>query len=90
MGVGRIFSREAHGDFSKIFPGVAKSGEICFFPLETKKTTFFAEIFQIQEGLSPTSDANACSAVEIAWLAHNIRYRSNTCVIASTVAFRCL
>jgi len=28
--------------FSKIFLGGAKSDEICFFPLETKKTTFFA------------------------------------------------
>jgi len=25
----------------RIFPGVAKSCEISFYPLETKKTTFF-------------------------------------------------
>jgi len=30
-----------------------------------------------------------CSAVEIAWLAQNFRH-SRTCVIASTVVFRCL
>jgi len=41
MGVGRIFSRGALGDFSKIFLGGAKSGKICFFPLETKKATIF-------------------------------------------------
>jgi len=28
----------------------AKSGEIVFFPLETKKSTFFAENFKIQGG----------------------------------------
>jgi len=33
------FSREAN----KIFPWEAKSGEISFYPLETKKTTCFAE-----------------------------------------------
>jgi len=38
MGVGRIFSRGGPlGNFSKIFPGVAKSGEICFLPLEIEK-----------------------------------------------------
>ena len=40
MGVERTFSKGALGDFSKIFLGGVKSGEICFFPLETKKTTF--------------------------------------------------
>jgi len=30
----------AVGDFPKIFPGGAKSGEICFSPLEIEKTTF--------------------------------------------------
>jgi len=34
---------------------VASSGEICFFPLETKKTTFFAEIFKIQGSQGPLS-----------------------------------
>jgi len=32
----------------------------------------------------------ACIAVEVAWLAQNIRHNSNTYAIASTVAFRCL
>jgi len=53
MGVGRIFSRRPPGDFSKLFLGRAKSGEICFFPIEAKKTTFFAEIVKIQEGQGP-------------------------------------
>jgi len=36
------FFQGALGFFSKIFLGEgAKSGEICFFPRETKKTTFF-------------------------------------------------
>jgi len=47
MGVGRIFPGGALGDFFKIFLGLAKSGEICFFPFETKETTCFAKIFQI-------------------------------------------
>jgi len=45
VGVGRIFSR---GVQSGIFPGIAKDfsrgakdGEISFYPMETKKTTFF-------------------------------------------------
>jgi len=29
------------------FPGGAKSGEICFLPLEIEKTTRFSEIFKI-------------------------------------------
>jgi len=33
-------------DFSKGFLLVTKSGEICFLPLEIKKTAFFAEIFK--------------------------------------------
>ena len=36
------------GIFPKFFQEGAKSGEICFFPLETKKATSFAEIFKIQ------------------------------------------
>jgi len=38
--------------FFKFFLGGDKSGEI-FFPLETKKTTFFGESFNIQGTLSP-------------------------------------
>jgi len=41
------------GDLSKIFLGGGKSGEICFFLLETKKTTFFAELFKIQGTKAP-------------------------------------
>jgi len=41
------------GHFSKIFLGGGKYGEICFFPLETKKTTFFGEIFKIQDAFPP-------------------------------------
>ena len=45
MGVGRIFPWGPLVDFIKVFLLGAKSGEICFLPLETEKTTFFAEIF---------------------------------------------
>jgi len=34
-------------DFSRIFPGGAKSGEICFFLLKPKKQPLFAENFEI-------------------------------------------
>jgi len=45
MGVGRVFSRGAiRGFFQNFSRGWAKSGEICFFPLENNQTTFFAEI----------------------------------------------
>jgi len=43
-------SEGAREDFSNIFLGEGKSGEICFFPLETTKTTFFAKMFKIQGG----------------------------------------
>ena len=47
VGVGRIFPGGGNWFFSevakRIFPGLAKSGEILFYPLDTKKTTFFAE-----------------------------------------------
>ena len=45
MGVGRIFSRGATRGLFKNFLTGAKTGEICFFQLETKKQPFFAEIF---------------------------------------------
>ena len=46
MGGGRIFSRGALVDFFKGFLGWEdKNGEICFLPLETNKTAFFAAIF---------------------------------------------
>jgi len=50
MDAGRIFSKGGNGFFQtelKIilnnFPGGAKNGKISFYPLETKKTTLFAE-----------------------------------------------
>jgi len=41
-----IFPGRPLGEFSKILGD--KSGDICFFPFEIKKTSFFAEIFKIQ------------------------------------------
>ena len=62
MGVGKIFSRKAaQGDFSKIFLAEAKSGKICFFPLETKKKTFllkFSKSNGVQALPCPPSDAH--------------------------------
>jgi len=47
MSVGRIFCRGGISGFFqgklRVFLGEAKNGEIPFFPLETKKTTFFAK-----------------------------------------------
>jgi len=40
MGVEKIFSTGPLVDFSKIFSKGAKSGEICFLPLESKKQHF--------------------------------------------------
>ena len=56
MSVGRILSRGALVDFFKSFSKGAKSGEIWFLPLTTKKTAFFAEIFKFL----PPSDTHAC------------------------------
>jgi len=54
MGIRRGFSRgRGIGNFSKIILGGAKTGEICFFPLETKKITFFAEIFKPRGATAP-------------------------------------
>jgi len=52
MVVGRIFPGGVTTGFFQNFPGDGKSGEICFFPLKTKKTTFFAKKFKIQGGKS--------------------------------------
>ena len=51
MGVGRIFSRGGTRGFFQNSSREAKSSEICFSPLKTKKTTFFAKHFKIQAGL---------------------------------------
>ena len=54
ISVGRIFSRGGDQEiFPKLFLGGAKIGEICFFPLETKKTTFFTIFFKIQRVALP-------------------------------------
>jgi len=54
MGVGRIVSRGGpKEDFPKIFLGGAKSGKICFFPVETKENNLFAETFKIQGAKPP-------------------------------------
>jgi len=48
MGVGRIFSRVGikwifPGEAKNIFPGEGQSDKNSFYPLETKKTTFFVK-----------------------------------------------
>jgi len=45
--------RDHYWIFTKYFLGEVKSGEIRFFLLETKKTTFFAENFKIHGGQGP-------------------------------------
>jgi len=40
------FFRGSLVDFSKSFSRRGQSGKICFLPLETKKTVFFAELFK--------------------------------------------
>jgi len=55
MGVEKIFSRGPLVNFSKSSSRGARSGEICFLPLETKKN-ISAEIFKVL----PPSDTHAC------------------------------
>jgi len=47
----------------RIFSGVGQNGRNLFFPLETKKTTFFAEIFKTRgpKHSCPASDAHDCN-----------------------------
>ena len=56
MGPERIFARGggSTGFSQHFFQGGAKSGEICFLPLEIEKTTFFASNFKIQGGKPPS------------------------------------
>ena len=42
-----LFQGGALVDFSKSFFRGDESGEICFLPLETNKTAFFAEVFKL-------------------------------------------
>jgi len=69
MGVGKIFSGGDHlGIFPELFQGGAKSGEICFFPIKTKKKQpFFAKKFKFHGGKPPcpTSDAHGCSLLQM-------------------------
>jgi len=60
MGVGRIFSRwGTRGFFQNFSRNGAKSGEIWFFPLETKKTTSLCRNFQYPGGsYLPPSDVH--------------------------------
>jgi len=59
MRVGRVFpGGGATRRFFQNFSMGAKSGEICFCPLEIKKTTFFCWNFQNPGGPSPSSDAH--------------------------------
>jgi len=56
MDIGRIFSRGGgkRGFFQNFSARGGKSGEICFFPLETAKTTFLCCNFQ-NPGVEPRS-----------------------------------
>ena len=76
MGVGSIFSKgEPPGDFSKIFPeGGGERGEISFFALETKKTTFFCWNFQNPGGAGPP-----CSSFRRPWRQAPRRKKSHVC-----------
>ena len=62
MGIGRIFSGGATtGDFSKIFLGVAKRGEICFSHSKLRKQPFLLKFSKSREkGPLPSSDVHGC------------------------------
>ena len=78
MGVGRIFSKEGPlADFSKIFLGEAKSGEICWFPLKTKKINFFVKIFKIQGALPPILPTPVVEVTTITRFMHQFSKRCN-------------
>jgi len=71
MGVRRIFSRGGQlGDFSKNFL-VGKSGEICFFPLETKNF-FLLKFSKSREALPPLQRPcllpHRCSSIPVSAL----------------------
>jgi len=50
MSVGRTFSKGGARGFFQNFSRDAKSGEICFYPLETKKATFLLKFLKSREG----------------------------------------
>jgi len=59
MGVGRIVSRGGpKEDFPKIFLGGAKSGKICFFPVETKENNLLLKLSK-SRGPSPRPASDA-------------------------------
>ena len=64
-------------DFSKIFPGGGRSGEICFFPPQITKTTFFAEIFKIQGG--PRPPCRCPKSHGLPWLVKMLSRQSYLC-----------
>jgi len=49
-----FFQRGRLGDLSKIFLGAGKYGEIYFFPLETKKTTFLVKCSKSMRPFRPS------------------------------------
>jgi len=63
------FPREATRGFFQNLSRGSKSSKICFFPLETKKTTFFAKMFKIQGGAwPPLSPFRTPMYVDATWL----------------------
>jgi len=48
-----IILTPVNGRRKDFFPEGGKNDETCVFPIETKKITFFAEMFKIQGGLGP-------------------------------------
>jgi len=93
MGVGRIFSRGDTRWFFQNFYRGAKSGEICFFPLETKKTTFFAKMFKIQGGQGPPahlpSDVHAVQSCRKNAVFREINWDNAFCKISFSFCISC-
>jgi len=64
MGVGMIFLGAEIGDFSKNLLGGPKWMKVVFFPLETKKTTFYLKFSKstgATASLTPPYDAHGSS-----------------------------
>jgi len=55
-----FFQRGTQRDFSKFFSGGAKRGEIVFFQLKTKKTTFLLNISKSSGGLGSPAPPFRC------------------------------
>jgi len=64
MGVGRIFSMGALGDFSKFLQGVPKVVKFVFSHLKLRKLPFFAKKIQNPGGKAPPSDTYDYSCIE--------------------------